>query len=225
MDEEILEKVILYLLVCGTYISYFLQFFKIYKCRSVNGINEYMLIMGLLSSLFSFYSYILMYKTYSCDFILQLTSPYVCSIILYFMFYIYINDEKCKKRYVNISIIHGIILCFMLLSVILDFNRNINGIIFSIFSVIFSILMWLPQIKTTIDKNDCGALSIPMIFIHSIGCLIAVIFEIVFMKSSFYIPLTFIVSFVLEFYLFIICCYYEYKKYDIKHMEDYHSIN
>ena len=52
-----------------------------------------------------------MYKTYSCDFILQLTSPYVCSIILYFMFYIYINDEKCKKRYVNISIIHGIILC------------------------------------------------------------------------------------------------------------------
>ena len=84
-------------------------------------------------------------------------------------------------------------------------NNNVIADVLSIISSVFSIIMWMPQIRTTHKTGEQGSLSIISLLVHAVGCLITVIYQCYFNNVSILVIASYIISFVLEMYIVVIC--------------------
>ena len=91
-----------------------------------------------------------------------------------------------------------------------NFNNN-SGKILNIFSTIFSLIMWLPQIYKTYKLRDNQTLSLIALLIHSIGCLITIIYQSFIIMQPIWIILCYIVGFLSESSILIMSLYFKYQ--------------
>ena len=78
--------------------------------------------------------------------------------------------------------------------------------------------MWLPQIYTTYKLKTNHSLSLIALGIHAIGCLTTVIYQTVFLTQPVWVIMSYIVGFISETSIILICLYYK-KQNKIKNME------
>lgn len=224
-----------WILILGTLISYTPQYYKIYKNKNTHGISESMLIFGIYSSYLNVLGTIQenLYELNNCGDncfnniipIIQLFSPCLCAIIFYIFYIIYYVDENSlelesesesisnvrKKAFTNFIIIL-LILIYFFISINFNYNFNNNsGKILNIFSTIFSLIMWLPQIYKTYKLKDNQTLSLVALLIHSIGCLITIIYQSVIIMQPIWIILCYIVGFLSESSILIMSLYFKYQ--------------
>ena len=217
-------------LIIGTLISYSPQYYKIYKNKNTNGISESMLIFGIYSSYLNVLGTIQenLFQLNNCNEncfntmipIIQLFSPCLCAII-YYIFYIYYYDENenenNKKKIIdnakiNILVVFLLLIYFFFMINLanIDFNDS-SGKILNIFSTIFSLIMWIPQIYTTYNLKNNHTLSLLALLIHSIGCLITIIYQTFIIYQPIWIILSYIVGFLSELSILISSLYYKYQ--------------
>ena len=167
--------------------------------------------------------------------IVQLFSPFLCAVIFYmfFLFYfnykdknnssinhLYLNHTRKKEIYnvklrAKISLITTILLFvyLVLLSVYFDnYYIDNSGKVLNVISTILSLIMWLPQIYTTYKLKNNHSLSLIALSIHAFGCLCTVIYQSVFLKQPLWVILCYIVGFISETSIVIMCLYYRRKK-------------
>tara|TARA_Y200000002_G_C22632747_1_gene643249 strand:+ start:164 stop:940 length:777 start_codon:yes stop_codon:yes gene_type:complete len=236
MSANILGNLLVWGLISGTLLSYLPQYIKIYNTKSVRGISESTIVMGIYSCMFNiigtiqedYQSLIHCRQNNDCYSkiipIIQLISPGLCFTILY-LFYIYYNihtedqilltgEQKYATRrawynlYANITIIT----IFILTSINLKYQYiNTIGKIFNITSMILSLVMWLPQIYTTYKLKSDHALSLIALSIHAFGCLITIIYQYAIAKQSFLVILNYLVGGISEASIVLIVYYYRNK--------------
>ena len=138
-NNSYISTIVVYTLIFGTFISYSPQYYRMYKKKTVKGINEYMLIFGYFSCFFNLIgtinedninitncinnNYINSTNKTDCSTLLisllQLSSPLICAIIFYVFFCYYVKSTYSKRDYLyelqNNS------------NIILDTNINYNN--------------------------------------------------------------------------------------------------
>ena len=223
----IINEILGWLLITGTIISYTPQYYKIYQYKTSKGISEWMLIYGGLSCLFNVIASIEVNRKniVNCNTnndcynvilpIIQLGTPWLTGLVFYGMYVLYYNEEMFHKIK-----FHGQMFIFLNLFVFLitftvnyisfEFNSDYTlSLIYSILSSIFCIIMWIPQIITTYNTKEEGALSLISVFIHALGCLITIIYQTINNASMFWVITSYVISFVTEIGLVILCLYYK----------------
>jgi len=239
MNNTILNNIIGWILIIGTYISYTPQFYRLYVKKNATGINEYMLIYGCLSSLLNVLGTIqinlyIYYHEINCDTvcyynnilpIIQLSSPMICMYIFYFIFIYYSSCNNKRKFYsfiaINFLISIGIIIQNFLFFDYADIK--FTGNILNTISAVFSVFMWIPQIIESIQLKTNASLSIITLILHASGCGLTIIYQVVFNHQSFWVILCYIIGLIAESTIVIICIYYNKrnkKRFQDKSLDD-----
>jgi len=224
-------------LITGTLLSYLPQYIKIYKNSNARGISETTIVFGIYSCIFNILGTIQEdYVSIStCSHnnncydiiipIIQLTAPGLCILILY-IFFIYFSKSNettpllqhrhiCKSLYHRAKI-HFVINVLLIIAFILTtINLNYNSIqhigqVYNIISVVFSLIMWLPQIYTTFKIKNDYSLSLLALSIHSIGCFITVIYQYFIVHQSILVILNYLVGGLCE--AFIVCIVFYFRR-------------
>ena len=220
---EIINQILGWTIILGTFITYGFQYKKLYDIKNIEGINDNMLILGCTSSVFNLMGIIisnlspnkenlnksLYFKLLP---IIQIFSPWFCLQINYLIYYIYENRNYYRKKFIffNIAIFLLLIIIFPLITVELYNNYGILSDTLNILSAILSIMMWIPQIITTFNKKTEGSLSLISLACHACGCLLVIIFQLS-EKQLFSTILPYIVALFCESWLVIYCLYQNYK--------------
>jgi uncharacterized protein with PQ loop repeat len=242
------DNFILWSLILGCFISYIPQYKKIYDNKNTLGINELMVISGFFSCYFNVIGSIqenlqLIKKCENNCYlpIIQISTPMICSLLLYVLYIIYYNNRNKNefmiletdiimnyikiKRNVKIRSLISLLFSIIIFIGSILLNRyesfeivNCSGKIFNILSAVLSFIMWCPQLYTTYKLKNHHSLSLLTLFIHSLGCLIIIFYQLIFAKQEFWIILCFIVSFLSEITLFIMSLYYKKKNKLFYHM-------
>ena len=214
-----------WVLISGTIISYIPQYIKLYKYKTTIGISELMLIYGALSCLFNVIASIEVNREgiskckddcYNIFLpIVQLTIPWITGLIFYAMFIYYYKEYDRVRVIFNLYKFTAINLVVFLVTFIVNYFSNsfdtdeTVSIVYSILSSIFCIIMWIPQIRTTIETREEGSLSLLSLFIHALGCLVTVIYQSLTNKSMFWVITSYIISFITEMGIVTICIYFK----------------
>ena len=178
------DSILGWIIILGSIIPYGIQYYKIFITSSVEGISGLMLLNGCISSFFSLLAIIFnnFYLITNIDDyvekylltvpIIQLATPFTLLEINYLLFFLYIINRKPKYIYICWHIIQVSILT-IIFPILIIFLYNIKSvyIIFNVISGGFSLIMWLPQMITTIKKKNSGALSVTSLIIQAIGCI------------------------------------------------------
>lgn len=245
-NQNILSNILVWGLILGTYVSNIPQFYRLYKRKNVLGISEKMIIFGICSCLLSVSGAFMKNKTnfnekcnvysYDCYLltlgILQLSGPYICAHILYILYYYYCKNqvlillnqnipkvEKVKKRFYSI-LLFTIVIIIYTFSMFLFASQNVNNInneIFNILSCIFSIIMWMPQIYETYKIKGNYSLSVFALFIHCIGCILTIYFQVEYNNQGIFVIIPYIIGALFEFIVIIQCIYYKLKEKNTQH--------
>ena len=191
---EIIYQLIYWGLILGSFISFFPQYHRIWSRESVDGVNEYMIILGLFSCLFTLNGYTVLninmfsdcnddcYSFYLS--FIQLLSPLICYIILYAVFYYY-HDNFHRDIRLRLYCVIIIALIFSVISGVINSDSDIFVDLMGIFSAITSVLMWIPQIRTSIKLGGAGSLSVLALSIHALGCLLTIICQVILRQIFF----------------------------------------
>ena len=122
-----------------------------------------------------------------------------------------------KKILAKLNLIHKFLFSLtylFLITFIVNFTSNQYNSDYSI-SVAYSILssvfciVWIPQIMTTYNNKEEGSLSLLSVFIHAMGCLITIIYQTLTNNAMFWVITSYIISFITENGLVIMCLYYK----------------
>lgn len=236
--NNVFKIILVWGLISGTLLSYVPQYYRIYKNKNTIGISETMLIFGIFSSFFNVLGTIqenlkflsscqtdnTCYNLYIS--ITQLFSPFLCALIFY-SFFLYYNEEntttsfkiyQINNRLKNIRL-RALLSLFISISVFIyvvlfswyaSYDAiNISGKVLNIISTIFSLIMWLPQIYTTYKLKKNHTLSLLALGIHALGCLTTVIYQTVFITQPIWVIMCYIVGFISETSIIVICLYYK----------------
>ena len=228
---EIIYQLIYWGLILGSFISFIPQYYRIWSRESVDGVNEYMVILGYFSCLFTVDGYAVLNKhmfnncNNDCyDFYLsfiQLLSPLICYIILYAVFYYY-HDNFHRDIRLRLYCVIIITLIFSLVSGLINSNLEMFTDMMGIFSAITSVLMWIPQIRTSIKLGGAGSLSVLALSIHALGCLLTIICQVISSHQKIILLAGYIIGFCLETFLvlWLLCKRRLQKKYVYKNNFD-----
>ena len=232
MNKDIISQIIGWLLISGTIISYIPQYYRIYRYKSSKGISEWMLIYGGLSCMYNVFGTFESErdKLNNCNYcykvllpLVQLTIPWICGLIFYATFIIfYRGDDEISniRRRLIIFILVNIISVILVVLWNLMSNNNVIADVLSIISSVFSIIMWMPQIRTTHKTGEQGSLSVISLLVHAVGCLITVIYQCYFNNVSILVIASYIISFLLEMYIVVICIYFNRKTRKFQELKD-----
>lgn len=206
---EVVNQVLGWIIILGTFITYGFQYKKLYDNKNVIGISDNMLIMGCLSSILnllgiitSSYDDLIHNKGQELYFellpIIQLSAPWVCLQINYIMYNRYDNCQfrKTKFKLYNFLQLVCVLIAYPILMLCIKNDYNVFSNLLNILSGIFSVLMWMPQIKTTLIEENEGTLSLLSVGFHAAGCLLVIIFQL--LEQS---PFTTIIP-----YIIALCC-------------------
>ena len=238
-STNIIETILVWGLITGTLLSYVPQYVRLYRIKDTMGISESMLIFGLYSSFINVLGTsqenletLLTCKGMGCYDayipIIQLSSPFMCAIIFYSFFIYYtfrekitiikmsINRENKKgikiRCYMTVFFGQFLLIYFILINMLCTYHTiNYSGSVLNIISTVASLVMWLPQIYTTYNLKNNHSLSLVALSIHAFGCLTTVIYQWVFIKQPVWVITSYIVGFISETSIVIICLYYGYK--------------
>lgn len=197
-------------LIVGTFLSYLIQYIKLYKNKNNDGISYFMLVLGCISSMTNFVgltSVETYYKNVLVLPLIQIMTPWICIFIFYSMFLYYSRknykikyfteslliytkpfdyNEYKKHKYVFFSyILFTISLWFLFYVFKNKYNANLYyyGQSMNIIASITSIIMWMPQIIESYKLREPKSLSILALAIHSLGCFITFVYQ-VFMNNQ-----------------------------------------
>ena len=198
-------------LIIGTFLSYLIQYVKLYNAKKNDGISHFMLVLGSLSSMTNFIGLISV-ETYNNQLlllpILQIMTPWLCIFIFYIMFVYYswksekinlyseflinknFNKPSSKNKILLFFMTYvGIVILLWILYGYLNYKNFDNlyyyGQSMNIIASITSIIMWIPQIIKSYKLKDPGSLSVLALAIHALGCIITFIYCI-FNKTNFF---------------------------------------
>lgn len=240
------DNFILWGLISACVISYIPQYKKIYDKKNTLGINECMVISGFFScylnvigSIQENYRDIVECHDNCYERIvptIQISSPLVCSFILYMFFIAFYNIMEQKrsnlfildtsririikkmKRAMRCRAIGSFILSIVILVVFFVVNHRCNyetikryGQITNGVSGALSLIMWYPQLYTTYRLKDNYSLSLLALTIHAVGCIITISYQL-YAKQDVWIILCYLVSLISETIIVILSLYYKYKK-------------
>jgi hypothetical protein len=166
--------------------------------------------------------------------LIQLSSPYVSSHIFYIMFYHYsktqvlntINVNKLmsklsnvKLRFYIITIVTLLLTFYTAISFIYlpQYNNSIANNVFNTLSCVFGALMWIPQIYQTYVIKGNYSLSVVAIFIHWMGCIVTIFYQLYFNSQGFMVILPYIFGAFFELVVIFMCVYYQYIGINKKH--------
>jgi len=220
---QIVYQIIYWGLILGSFISFTPQYHRIWSRESVDGVNEYMIILGLLSCLFTLDGYAVLNKTMFSDCnddcysfylsFIQLLSPLICYIILYAVFYHY-HDNFHHDIRLRLYCVIIISLIFSIVSGLINSNFEIFADTMGILSAITSVAMWIPQIRTSMKLGGAGSLSVLALSIHALGCLLTIICQVISSHQKIILLAGYIIGFLLETFLVIwLLCKKKRKKY------------
>lgn len=213
-------------LIIGTFLSYFIQYFKLYRNKNNDGISHYMLVLGSLSSMTNFVG-LTSIETYNNNILilplLQMITPWLCIFIFYSMFVYYAkknhkislftenlllkttdkNNYNFRNiKYVFYSYIFLVIILWILFGFLtINYKNNplyYYGQTMNIIASITSVLMWIPQIIKSWKLRESGSLSIIALAIHALGCIITFVYQVFMSNQSFYIGFPYLIGAILE---------------------------
>ena len=213
-------------LIVGTFLSYFIQYFKLYKNKNNDGISHYMLVQGSLSSMTNFIGLISV-ETHDSNILilplLQMITPWLCIFIFYSMFVYYAKKnhkirlfteslllkttDKNNYNFRNIKLGFFayiiIVIIFWILFGFFSINYKNNTLYYygqtmNIIASITSISMWIPQIIKSCKLREPGSLSIIALAIHAIGCIITFVYQVFMSNQSFFIGFPYLIGAILE---------------------------
>ena len=237
LPNTILSQIIGWVLIVGTIFSYMPQYYRLHKKKNTDGISEFMLISGSISSITNIIGAIQINinnllqcnePTYNNCYniimpIIQLFAPGFCILVFYIYFIYYtkhssrvmFNWEK-HKFFLNFQFTITIIILLIIFTIIQDtvkfvsdtIPQKITGEVLNIISAIFSLLMWIPQIIKTKQLKTNGSLSIIALIIHGSGCGLTIIYQFIYNSQSIWVVLCYIVAFICEFSIVFMCIYY-----------------
>lgn len=221
---EIVNEILGWVIIVGTFITYGFQYQKLYENKNVVGISDNMLIMGCISSLLNFLGILTSsfdnlsdYSGYNLYYevlpIIQLASPLLCLEINYIMFYIY---NRCPVQNHKFRVFNGIqffftFLIYPILMACITEHYDIFSNILNIASAIFSVLMWIPQINTTLMFENEGTLSLLSLGFHAMGCLLVIVFQLL-EQEPFTTILPYIIALGCEGWIVGYCIYKKYVR-------------
>jgi uncharacterized protein with PQ loop repeat len=230
---SVLGDILGWLLIIGGFISYYFQIYKLYIRKNTQGLNLNMIIFGALGSYFNLLGIIglnIKHLLHTCQGyqcvsdclpIIQMFSPWICYEIIYLLYYKY-TENISKFVFIGIHINYVI---FISLTMILSLNNNQLltqlSIFYNVLASILSIIMWIPQIITTIKDKQEGTLSLWSIGTHAIGCIMVIIYQCGFEKQNFTNVISYLFSLIFEIFIVMYCLYY--KKYTDNRNERIHS--
>lgn len=238
--NSIFSNIFGWTLIIGTIFSYIPQYYRIYKKGNSEGISQYMLISGSLSCIFNILGSIQenLNNIQDCNLsknnncyeiimpIIQLFIPGICIYIFYIYFIYYIKNsnrltylDENIRIYFNFKVVLIINLLLIIFTILQDTIQFINkvipinqtGKIYNILSAVFSLFMWIPQIKETYEVKRNASLSILALSIHGAGCGLTVIYQIIYNKQSIFVVLCYGIAFFCEYFIVFMCIYYNQK--------------
>jgi uncharacterized protein with PQ loop repeat len=213
-------------LIVGTFLSYFIQYFKLYRNKNNDGISHYMLVLGSLSSMTNFIGLISV-ETHDNDILilplLQMITPWVCIFIFYSMFVYYAKKnhkirlfteslllkttDKNNYNFRNIKLVFFayiiIVIILWILFGLFSINNKNNTLYYygqtmNIIASITSVSMWIPQIIKSWKLREPGSLSIIALAIHALGCVITFVYQVFMSNQSFLIGFPYLIGAILE---------------------------
>ena len=215
-------------IILGTTIPYSFQYYKIYTTSNVQGISDLMLLSGCASSFFSLMAIIfsnlykiINYENYVDKYLLsipiiQLATSFTLLEISYLLYFLYTGYNHKKIIYILYHIIElAIFIVIFPVLMINLYDSNYVYIGLNILSGFFSVIMWIPQIILTCKQKEAGSLSIISITIQSLGCLLVILFQLLD-NSSPTIIIPYVIGFISEITLVIMCLCYKYCSYNKK---------
>ena len=127
-----------------------------------------------------------------------------------------INREKKKdikiRCYMTIIFALLLLVYFTVINIVATYYTiSYSGSVLNIISTVASLVMWLPQIYTTYTLKNNHSLSLVALSIHAFGCLTTVIYQGVFIKQPIWVITSYIVGFISETSIVIICLYYSHR--------------
>jgi len=211
---EIVNQILGWVIIVGTFITYGFQYKKLYDTKNVIGINDNMLLLGCSSSLLNLLGIIssnidnfnngnLYFKLLP---LIQLFSPWICLQINYHIYYIYETDPFKLSKYKLFNILL-VILTITIYPILIICSNNYHGIVADILnslSGIFSVAMWIPQILTTYREKHAGALSLLSIGCHALGCIMVIVFQLM-EKQHFSVIIPYIIALLCESWIVCYC--------------------
>ena len=240
----IIGNVMVWGLIIGTLLSYTPQYYKIYKSRTTKGVSEKSIIFGVYSCIFNVLGTVQQdYKRlHDCSKnnncydafipIVQLCSPFLCMLLLYWFYLKYISgeyslvnltngderilvDTYLKRQAVYRRGRYNLFVCAFIttLSLIIntlgtEYHIVSCGKIFNVISAILSVVMWIPQIVKTYELKSAHALSLIALSIHSFGCFITIIYQGVIMKQNFLVVSNYLIGGICEGSIVLMVLYY-----------------
>ena len=116
------------------------------------------------------------------------------------------------SAYTSFILTHLGMICVGILSAIL-YSSHVNETnqIFNIIAAILSIFMWYPQLRTTYIIKHERSLSLIALFIHSMGCILTIVYQYYLEKQDATLVLSYIVAFLFEFSILCLCIWYKLK--------------
>lgn len=107
---------------------------------------------------------------------------------------------------------HIIMVCVGIIAIALYSKHVIEtSEVLNTIAAILSILMWYPQLKTTWIIKHERSLSLIALFIHSMGCLLTIVYQYYLEHQEATLILSYIVAFVFEFSILCLCLWYKLK--------------
>ena len=244
---SIIGNVMVWGLILGTLLSYTPQYYKIYKSKTTKGVSEKSIIFGVYSCLFNVLGTIQQdYKRiHDCKKnnncydtwipIVQLCSPFLCMIALYWFYLSYVSEEYSlvalagkddsilvstylkrlsiyrRGRY-NLFFSIAITTISLIINTLGgDHSITLCGEIFNIISAILSVVMWIPQIIKTYELKSAHALSLVALSIHSFGCFVTIFYQSVIMKQNFLVISNYLIGGLCEGSIVFMALYYKRK--------------
>jgi len=234
---QFLDSILGWIIILGSLIPYGIQYYKITNLKNIDGISSLMLMSGCTSSLLSFLGIISnnTYKIIETNnktdqylltvSILQIATPYILLEIYYLLYFIYTKKQLDKYTYILYHIIQFLTIFVIFPIIMVIFYKNpIIYIVLNILSGIFSILMWIPQIITTLKEKKVGSLSITSLLIQAFGCVSVITFQLIDNTSP-TVMIPYVIAIIAEIFLVIICSYYRYKNKKLAERDFYNAIH
>jgi uncharacterized protein with PQ loop repeat len=211
---EILNQILGWVIIVGTFITYGFQYKKLYDNKDVDGINDNMLLLGCTSSLLNLLGIIssniddfnngnLYFKLLP---LIQLFAPWICLQINYHFYYMYetVVLKRSKYKLFNILLFLMTITIYPILVLCSKGYHDTLADMLNIMSGILSVAMWIPQILTTYSDKKAGSLSLISIGCHAIGCIMVIIFQLS-EKENFSIVIPYIIALLCEGWIVCYC--------------------
>ena len=219
------------LISLGSISSYIPQFYKIIKCKSVEGISEPSLILMNLSGLFLTMNSLIYSWTYILNKDISNLLPFMTialswlMVLVYYIIFITYKIKKLEKRiisglsYVFTYIIFIILIVALALGEKMKHNTDFFAIyaeILGISSAVLTCLIYIPQIYTLIKHKNNGNLSILMYILQTPGNAVIIFFQAFIYDAKISTWITYLVSLVQQTIILILMIYFYYKVNDIK---------